>query len=429
MLHLTMSGFLAATCATALASPGLALDASHTPGAAAPVVIQLGHGGLYQAGDTVAVRISAGTDGYLLVLRADAEGRVRVLFPLDPDDDAYVRGGRRYDILSRGDRPFSFIADLTGGQGTILAAISPDPIRPGLYALNGHWDYNVFTRPDGADDEFALRRIAEQVTPGRFEYDLLPYTVEGGTGAMTADTGPAWSDGGASSTGVTNIAIGLGSCWNCFGGWWGAGWGMGWGMGWGWGWAPIWVVGPGWGGGWSGGGNPGWNPGGPGRFPGFEAGAEVPYRPRAGASGTRGDGLGVRGSLGSSGLGYRGRSTPGELGVRGEFTPTTRGTRGGGTRVTTGQGSRGAGYGTRGSRVAVPGRQAIGTGGRGGALGGRSSGATRGSATGTRGGRGVAGGRGASGASRGFSGGGRGFGGGGFSGGARAGGGGGYRGR
>src|SRR5712692_6961015 len=47
----------------------------------------------YRRGDKARVNVKVAEDGYLVVLRADGEGRVRVLFPLDPSDDAFIRGG------------------------------------------------------------------------------------------------------------------------------------------------------------------------------------------------------------------------------------------------------------------------------------------------------------------------------------------------
>lgn len=409
--------------------------------ARAAITLELSQAGAYLPGDSVSVRVHVETDGYLLVLRADASGRIRVLFPLDPTDDAYVRGGRRYDLLSRGDRAFTFLAEASGGNGTILAALSPDPLTPGQYALNGHWDYHVLSRADD-EDELALRAVAEKMIPTRFEYDVLPYFVEGGDAGLMA----AASDGGGGST---SLAIGVGGCWGCgFGGWWGAGWG--WGIGWGWGsgWTPVWAWGPpvwgwgpgwGWGGTWGGGGwgNPGWGPGTPGapeRFPGLGPAESTPYRPRVASNGRGQDGMGVRGSLGSNGTGYRTRSTGGDLGVRGSLASTAGGYRGReatGSRATTGRsGGRVAYGGGRGVRVEVPGRSSGSMAGRGAAVGSRGyasssgmggrGGVTRGTMSAPRGGgysgagaRGMSGGRGAFGGGRGFSGGSRGFSGGG----------------
>src|SRR3989449_6913286 len=39
-------------------------------------------------------------DAYVTVLRVDTDGRVRVLFPLEPWEDNFARGGREYEIRS-----------------------------------------------------------------------------------------------------------------------------------------------------------------------------------------------------------------------------------------------------------------------------------------------------------------------------------------
>src|SRR2546427_508220 len=49
-----------------------------------PVKVWLNHDNYFQRGDKARVNVRLADDGYLLVLRTDAEGRVRVLFPLDP---------------------------------------------------------------------------------------------------------------------------------------------------------------------------------------------------------------------------------------------------------------------------------------------------------------------------------------------------------
>jgi len=50
----------------------------------------------------------AAEDGNLVVLRADAGGQVRVLFPIDPDGDQQVRGGKKYELKGRGGREASW---------------------------------------------------------------------------------------------------------------------------------------------------------------------------------------------------------------------------------------------------------------------------------------------------------------------------------
>ena len=66
-------------------------------------------------------------DGYLIVLHVDPEGRLRVLFPVDPDKDNFVRSGKKYEVRDRGDRE-AFEVDATG-RGSVYAAVSRDPFR------------------------------------------------------------------------------------------------------------------------------------------------------------------------------------------------------------------------------------------------------------------------------------------------------------
>lgn len=64
----------------------------------APIRLWMNSDRRYRPGDRVRLQVDAEADGYLLVLNYDTEGRVRVLFPLDPRDDAMVRAGRRYEV-------------------------------------------------------------------------------------------------------------------------------------------------------------------------------------------------------------------------------------------------------------------------------------------------------------------------------------------
>jgi hypothetical protein len=295
-----------------------------------PITLRLSNDGRYQPGDAVQVSVRPAADGYLLVLHADPDGRLRVLFPLDPTDDAFVRGGRDYELRSRGDRRDLFIADWNRGQGTILAALSSGPLQTDAFSLNGHWDYRALNLDQSLDDESALRDIASRMAPAGMQYDVVPYVI-----------GEAGSNGYATGDGVSYVAVGVGGCWSCGVGWvdpwwgwgWGApGWGWGWGVpGWGWGWgvsvgwgwgAPGWGWGaPGWG--W---GAPGWGGGAPGWGGGW-AGNTYPSRTWGGQP-HPGGGVGVQGdnrftqTLASSGAasGYRGRGASNNVGVQASFS-------------------------------------------------------------------------------------------------------------
>src|SRR2546425_2577349 len=132
----------------------------------------------YRRGDKAHVNVELGEDGYLVVLRADADHRVRVLFPLDPGDDAFVRGGETREIRGRGDRE-AFSIDEREGAGLVLAARSVTPFKFDEFVRGDHWDYRVVTARDaGGDQEQALLDIVQRMVPdGHFDYDAATYTV------------------------------------------------------------------------------------------------------------------------------------------------------------------------------------------------------------------------------------------------------------
>ena len=143
----------------------------------APVRITMNNDRRFVRGDRAKVKVRVEDDGFLLVLQADAEGRIRVLFPLDPSDDNFVRGDRNYEIRGRGDRE-AFTVDEKSGEGAVYAAVSRDPFRFGDYAVNDHWDFNALNvRELPEDPEPELTELVRRMSSGRFEYDYLTYSV------------------------------------------------------------------------------------------------------------------------------------------------------------------------------------------------------------------------------------------------------------
>src|SRR2546422_7133889 len=107
-----------------------------------PVRVWFNSDGNYQYGDRAKVYAKAAEDGNLVVLRADASGQVRVLFPVDPDGDQQVRGGKKYELKGRGGRE-AFVVDDTAGHGTVFAALARTPFQFAQFEKNGHWDYSA----------------------------------------------------------------------------------------------------------------------------------------------------------------------------------------------------------------------------------------------------------------------------------------------
>src|SRR6266702_571257 len=143
-----------------------------------PVKVWLNHDNYFQRGDKARVNVRLTDDGYLLVLRADAEGRVRVLFPLDPSNDDFVRGHETIEARGRGDREAFFVDDREG-SGLVLAARSSTPFKFDEFVRGDHWDYRVLdARQAGDDKEAALVDMVQRMTPdGHFDYDAVTYVV------------------------------------------------------------------------------------------------------------------------------------------------------------------------------------------------------------------------------------------------------------
>src|SRR5512132_3955812 len=119
---------------TALLLPLVMLGSPSNPPARAAagddpaIQIWISNGRRFLPGDRAKVQVRTREDGYLVVFHADPDGTLRVLFPLDPGDDNFVRGGRKYEIRGRGGRE-SFDVDVSSGRGMVYAAVSRDPFR------------------------------------------------------------------------------------------------------------------------------------------------------------------------------------------------------------------------------------------------------------------------------------------------------------
>ena len=159
-----------------LSLAGPALQADNPP----PVRIDLNHE-QFTRGDRARVYVQTAEDGHLVVLHADPDGRVRVLFPRDPSDDDFARGGRRVEIQGRTDRS-AFFVDAEDGSGTVVAVLSPDPLSYDAFVRNEHWDFRALTANDLRTDPLAgLLDIARRMAgESHFEYDAATYVVGGG---------------------------------------------------------------------------------------------------------------------------------------------------------------------------------------------------------------------------------------------------------
>jgi Domain of unknown function (DUF4384) len=157
---------------------GTPIDRVAPPNADEPAVqLWINNDRRFLPGDRAKVQVRARDDGYLLVLHVDPDGYLRVLFPLDPKDDNFVRGGHKYEIRGRAGRE-SFSADSRYGQGTVYAAVSRDPFHFDQVVLGDHWDYRALA-PNRLprDPESDLNDLVRRLASGSFDYDMLSYDV------------------------------------------------------------------------------------------------------------------------------------------------------------------------------------------------------------------------------------------------------------
>jgi len=151
--------------------------------------------GDYEHGDRAKVHAQAAQDGYLVVLHADANGRVHVLFPIDPHGDQQVRGGKKYELKGRGGREAFMVTD-TSGHGAVLVAYATTPFVFDRFEKDEHWDYAALSDQFvKADPEAGLVAVVQrmQAVDERFEYDVSTY-VSRPRDARPATLYLPWSD-------------------------------------------------------------------------------------------------------------------------------------------------------------------------------------------------------------------------------------------
>lgn len=143
-----------------------------------PIVVRLNSDGRYLPGDAGRVEIRTDEDGYLLVLQAADDGTLRVLFPLDPADDAFVKAGKTYQLKNRSGNQDVFRTAHTSG-GLVLAALSRQPLNVQSYVKNKHWDYSVLKVESKGDVESQVQALASQIAGDQLTYDVASFDVVG----------------------------------------------------------------------------------------------------------------------------------------------------------------------------------------------------------------------------------------------------------
>jgi hypothetical protein len=123
------------------------------------------------------IRVRTAADGYLVVLRTDTQGNVRVLFPINPTDEGAIQGGRDFEVRGRGDRD-AFAAFENPGSGAVLAAWAHQPFTFTDFESNGHWiQAGLVADSAAADPEAVMLGVVDRMSAGPYQYDIEGYTV------------------------------------------------------------------------------------------------------------------------------------------------------------------------------------------------------------------------------------------------------------
>jgi hypothetical protein len=133
----------------------------------------------YRRGEVARIYFRTEEPAYVTVLRVDTDGRIRALFPPEPWDGSYVRGGRTLEVAISRDRS-SFTVEDDPGVGYVFAIASPFPFEYDDITRGDYWDFRVID--DGrirSDPYVALTDLALTIAPrGDYRYDIAPYYVE-----------------------------------------------------------------------------------------------------------------------------------------------------------------------------------------------------------------------------------------------------------
>ena len=131
----------------------------------------------YQVGARARVFVNLHDPGYLVVLHADAAGRIRVLYPLSPDEPARAPAGATLEV-SGGDDRAAFVVPAGSGVGTVVAVRSRTPFRFDDLRNEAGWDYAnaLLFQPTAGNPLAALLDVADRMAGGaRYQYDVTEY--------------------------------------------------------------------------------------------------------------------------------------------------------------------------------------------------------------------------------------------------------------
>ncbi|PYO65276.1 MAG: hypothetical protein DMD71_10865 [Gemmatimonadetes bacterium] len=155
----------------------------------------------FQVGARARVFVNLRDPGYLVVLHADAAGRVRVLFPRSPDESAQAPAGATLEVAASNDRA-AFVVPAGSGVGTVVAVRSRTPFEFDELRDADGWDYAnaLLFQPTAGNPLAALLDIADRMAGGaRYQYDMAEYRTPQTAAMLAFQDEVPWSGSGSGS--------------------------------------------------------------------------------------------------------------------------------------------------------------------------------------------------------------------------------------
>jgi hypothetical protein len=156
-----------------------------SPGALAPrrgpgVRIWTSSGEVVRRGERMRVYFRTERDAWVTIVRVDTDGYPRIIHPVSPFEDNFVRAGRTYNVFAQGRD--AFVVDDDPGVGYVFAVASEEPFNFDPAITRDRWDLIRVTGGRIHGDPYqSLEDVAAQLLPSDyhdFDTHLLAYHVE-----------------------------------------------------------------------------------------------------------------------------------------------------------------------------------------------------------------------------------------------------------
>jgi len=96
----------------------------------------------YERGDRMTIFVRTDVDAYVTIFRVNTDGHARVLFPMHPGDDNYLRGAAAHAVPGT-QRGYTLRVQEYPGEGFLFAVVTLDPIAFHAFARGREWDYRA----------------------------------------------------------------------------------------------------------------------------------------------------------------------------------------------------------------------------------------------------------------------------------------------